>query len=85
MSKKQLPTWVKNAWLILQHVIPVIEQKFKSGEWSGRFRKDTNSRLAELELRVQQLAESNVQQQVMIDALTKEVFETDPIIETDAD
>lgn len=85
MSKKQLPTWVKTAWLILQEVIPIIERKFRSGEWSGRFRKDTKDRLQELELRVQQLAEANVQQQVIIDQLVKDFYQTDEQPEIDAD
>lgn len=85
MSKKQLPTWVKAAWDFVKPLIPVIKEKIQSGEWSGRFRKETKEEISDIKAALLAQIEVNEKQQVIIDALVKEVFETDKLTETDAD
>lgn len=85
MSKKQLPTWVKAAWDFVKPLIPVIKEKIQSGEWSGRFRKETKEEISDIKAALLAQIEVNEKQQVIIDALVKEVFETDELTETDAD
>jgi hypothetical protein len=85
MAKKQLPVWVKTAWEFVKPLIPVIKEKIQSGEWSGRFRKETKEEIEKLwdALRVQ--TEINEKQQVIIDELVKEIYETEEQPEIDAD
>lgn len=85
MAKKQLPTWVKAAWDFVKPLIPVIKEKIQSGEWSGRFRKETKEEISDIKAALLAQIEVNEKQQVIIDALVKEVFETDKLTETDAD
>ena len=77
MAKKQLPTWVKDAWDFVKPLIPVIKEKIQSGEWSGRFRKETKEEIADIKAALLAQVEVNEKQQVIIDALVKEVFETE--------
>ena len=85
MSKKQLPTWVKAAWEFVKPLIPVIKEKIQSGQWSGRFRKETKEEIADLRNALLDQIEVNEKQQIIIDALVKEVFETDEQMEIDVD
>lgn len=85
MAKKQLPTWVKAAWDFVKPLIPVIKEKIQSGEWSGRFRKEMKEEISDIKSALLAQIEVNEKQQVIIDALIKEVFETDEQTETDAD
>ena len=66
-------------------MIPVIKEKIQSGEWSGRFRKETKEEISDIKAALLVQIEVNEKQQVIIDALVKEVFETDKLTETDAD
>jgi hypothetical protein len=85
MGKKQLPTWVKAAWEFLKPLIPIIKEKITSGEWSGRFRKETKEEIADIKAALLAQIEVNEKQQIIIDALVKEVFETEETGEIDAD
>lgn len=75
MHKKQLPQWVKAAWEFVRPLIPVIKEKIQSGEWSGRFRKETRQEIAELKAALLAQLEINEKQQVIIDELVNEVFD----------
>lgn len=77
MTKKQLPAWVKAAWDFVKPLIPVIKEKIQSGEWSGRFRKETKEEISDLKEAVQVLGNTVANQQVIIDALMKEVYEVE--------
>ena len=85
MIKKKLPTWVKAAWEFVKPLIPVIKEKIQSGEWSGRFRKETKEEISDIKEALLAQIEVNEKQQVIIDALVKELFETEELTETDAD
>lgn len=85
MGKKQIPSWVKAALEFVKPLIPIIKEKIQSGEWSGRFRKDTKEEIADIKIALLDQIEINEKQQVIIDALVKEVFETEPTPEIDVD